>query len=115
MAGKKYRNSLAKVDREKYYEIDATFKDFEAKLETYKQEKIEIKENIELQSQKVYDDYVSRARERAKRNDAIALAKANEKLEASKVKHQEAMAEMKKHYEKNKDIWVDELVNRVIQ
>ena len=78
-------------------------------------EKIEIKENIELQSQKVYDDYVSRARERAKRNDAIALAKANEKLEASKVKHQEAMAEMKKHYEKNKDIWVDELVNRVIQ
>ena len=29
---------------EKYYEIDAFFKDFDAKLETYKQEKIEIKE-----------------------------------------------------------------------
>ena len=78
-------------------------------------EKIKFKEDIETQRQKVYEDYVKQARERAKRNDAIALAKANEKLEASKVKHQEAMAEMKKHYEKNKDIWVDELVNRVIQ
>ena len=29
---------------EKYYEIDAKFKDFDSKLETYKQEKIEIKE-----------------------------------------------------------------------
>jgi len=29
---------------EKYYEIDATFKDFESKLETYKKEKLEIKE-----------------------------------------------------------------------
>ena len=29
---------------EKYYEIDAIFKDFNSKLETYKQEKIEIKE-----------------------------------------------------------------------
>lgn len=96
----------------KIVEMDEKTRQLEAKTQ---KEKIEIKENIELQSQKVYNDYVSRARERAKRNDAIALAKANEKLEASKVKHQEAMAEMKKHYEKNKDIWVDELVNRVIQ
>lgn len=96
----------------KIVEMDEKTRQLEAKTQ---KEKIKIKENIELQSQKVYDDYVSRARERAKRNDAIALAKANEKLEASKLKHQEAMAQMKKHYEKNKDIWVDELVDRVIE
>ena len=78
-------------------------------------EKIEIKENIEIQRQKVYDDYVSQARERAKRNDAIALAKANEKLEESRAKHQQAMEKMKVHYEANKETWVNELVSRVIQ
>ena len=35
---------------EKYYEIDAYFKDFEAKLETYKNKKIEIKEKVEAQN-----------------------------------------------------------------
>lgn len=34
---------------EKYYEIDAFFKDFDAKLETYKNEKIEIKEENHAQ------------------------------------------------------------------
>ena len=34
---------------EKYYEIDAYFKDFEAKLETYQNKKIEIKEETEAQ------------------------------------------------------------------
>ena len=35
---------------EKYYEIDAYFKDFDAKLETYKNEKIKITEEIEAQN-----------------------------------------------------------------
>ena len=38
---------------EKYYEIDAYFKDFSAKLDTYKNEKIEIKE--EQEAQKIID------------------------------------------------------------
>ena len=35
---------------EKYYEIDAYFKDFEAKLETYQNKKIEIKEEVQAQT-----------------------------------------------------------------
>lgn len=35
---------------EKYYEIDAYFKDFDSKLETYKNEKIEIKEESQAQA-----------------------------------------------------------------
>lgn len=35
---------IASFNIEKYYEIDAMFKEFQSKLETYKQEKIEIKE-----------------------------------------------------------------------
>ena len=37
-------NEIKAFNIEKYYEIDAYFKDFEAKLETYKNEKLEIKE-----------------------------------------------------------------------
>ncbi len=95
----------------KVVEMDEKARQLEAQTQ---KEKIEIKENIELQSQKIYNDYVNQARERAKRNDAIALAKANEKLEESKKNHQEALAKMKEHFETNKEIWVDELVNRVI-
>lgn len=95
----------------KVVEMDEKARQLEAQTQ---KEKIEIKENIEIQRQKVYDDYVSQARERAKRNDAIALAKANEKLEESRAKHQQAMEKMKAHYEANKETWVNELVSRVI-
>lgn len=95
----------------KVVEMDEKARQLEAQTQ---KEKIKFKEDIETQRQKVYEDYVKQARERAKRNDALALSKANEALQQSKEKHQQAMADMKAHFEANKDIWVDELVNRVI-
>ena len=49
-----YLREIKAFNIEKYYEIDAYFKDFEAKLETYKNKKIEI--STEEEANKIIKD-----------------------------------------------------------
>ena len=79
------------------------------------QEKVSIKEQIELQRKKVHDEYVEQARIRAKKNDQMAQEKAEKQLEESVKKHQEALSKLKEQFNLNCDAWVEEIVKRVIE
>ncbi len=92
-------------------EMDQKARDMEAQAQ---QEKINIKEEIEIQKQKVHDDYVEQARIRAEKNDAIAREQAEKRLAESTKKHKESLTNLNEQYNKNCDKWVDEIVARVI-
>ncbi len=94
----------------KVVEMDEKARELEAQAQ---QEKINIKEEIEAQRQKVYDDYIEKARVRAKKNDEIARQKADEQLAKATEKHKEMMAKLKEQFDLNCDKWVQELFDRV--
>lgn len=96
----------------KVVKMDEKARELEARAQ---QEKLTIKEEIEAQKQKVYDDYIEKARIRARKNDEIEQKSAEEQLARSKEKHNEAMAKMKERFDLNCDKWVDEIVARVTQ
>ena len=96
----------------KVVEMDEKARELEAQAQ---QEKVSIKEKIELQRKKVHDEYVEQARIRAKKNDQMAQEKAEKQLEESVKKHQEALSKLKEQFNLNCDAWVDEIVKRVIE
>lgn len=96
----------------KVVEMDEKARELEAQAQ---QEKIRIKEEIEAQRQKVYDDYIEKARIRANKNDELARQKADEQLIKATEKHKEMMAKLKEQFDSNCDKWVQELFERVIQ
>lgn len=96
----------------KVVEMDEKARELEARTQ---QEKISIKEEISEQKQKIYEDYIEKARIRARKNDDLEQKHAEEQLAESKERHAEAMTEMKKHFDLNCDKWVDEIVRRVTE
>lgn len=96
----------------KVVEMDEKARELEAQAQ---QEKISIKEEIEAQRQKVYNDYIEKARIRAKKNDEIAQKQAEEKLAKSREKHLTMMSKLKEQFDANCDKWVDEIVSRVTE
>ncbi|MDY3861565.1 MAG: hypothetical protein SOZ45_03270 [Ruminococcus sp.] len=96
----------------KVVEMDEKARELEAQAQ---QEKVSIKEQIELQRKKVHDEYVEQARIRAKKNDQMAQEKAEKQLEESVKKHQEALSKLKEQFNLNCDAWVEEIVKRVIE
>lgn len=94
----------------KVVEMDEKARELEAQAQ---QEKINIKEEIEIQMQKVYDDYIEQARLRVKKNDEIARQKANEQLAKATEKHKEMLTKLKEQFDSNCDKWVQELFDRV--
>lgn len=83
--------------------------------EQSQQEKISIIEEIEVQRQKVYDNYIEQARIRAKINDELARQKADENLAKATEKHKETMTKLKEQFDAKCDKWVQEIFDRVIQ
>lgn len=83
--------------------------------EQAQQEKISIKEEIEAQKKKVYDDYLEKARIRARKNDEIEQKSAEEQLQKSRERHKIALTKLKEDFDANCDKWVDEIVSRVTQ
>lgn len=95
----------------KVVDMDKKARELEAQAQ---QEKVSITEAIEAQKQKVYDDYIEKARVRAKVNDQLVQEKAEKQFAESQKKQQEMMAKLKEQYNSNSDKWVDEIVKRVI-
>ncbi|MCH5300104.1 MAG: hypothetical protein J1E56_02205 [Ruminococcus sp.] len=96
----------------KVVEMDEKARELEAQTQ---QEKINIKEEIEAQRQKVYNDYIEKARIRAKKNDELARQKADENLAKATEKHKEMMLKLKEQFDSNCDKWVQELFERVTE
>lgn len=77
-------------------------------------EKAAAEQEIIETKQKIYNDYIERAKDRVRKNLEIDKANAEKNWEATKAKHQTACDNLDKMYEENHQNWVDEIVCRVL-
>lgn len=81
----------------------------QAELDKYNSE-----QEIEAQREKIYRDYIERARERIEKNIAVDRKIASEELLAYSEKVASAKDDMQRLYHENSDKWVEEIVARVL-
>lgn len=78
------------------------------------QEKAATEQEIIATKQKIYDDFINRAKERVEKNLEADRADAEKSWEITKAKHQSALIGLDAMDRENHDKWVDEIFNRVI-
>lgn len=77
-----------------------------------KLEKIRSEEEVEKLREQIYNDYISRARDRIEKNTAVQQERADAYLKEYEERAQAARQAMRGLYGENKDKWVDEIVRR---
>ena len=73
------------------------------------------KEKIERQSREMYDKYMAEAMETVHKNDAQEELKSEKAWLDVATRQHSAMIKLKSDFDNNRDRWVDEIVNRVIE
>ena len=82
--------------------------------EEAEQNKIKSEKEIEELREKIYSDYIERAKERIDKNIAVDREYAEESLKEYAEKVSQAESDMKALYAEKGDQWVDEIVSRVL-
>lgn len=82
--------------------------------EKAQQEKAATEKEIIETKEKIYNDYINRANDRVKKNLEVDRANAQKQWEITQVKHTKAMEQLEREYDGNCDLWVEQIVNRVI-
>lgn len=82
--------------------------------EKAQQEKAATEKEIIETKEKIYNDYINRANDRVKKNLEVDRANAQKQWEITQAKHEQALEQLDREYDNNCDLWVDEIVNRVI-
>ncbi len=82
--------------------------------EQAKKEKAATEQEIIEIKQKIYDDYITRAKDRVRKNLEIDKANADKEWEATQEKHKSISQKLDSTFEENHDNWVDSIVSRVI-
>lgn len=82
--------------------------------ESAEQDKLNSEAEIEELRQKIYNDYIKRAKERVEKNATVDRHIAQEEYDAYAEEVARLKAQLSETYEKNKDRWVSEIVNNVI-
>lgn len=77
-----------------------------------KDEKIKSEEEVERLKDQIYNDYITRAKDRIEKNIAVDRANADKRIAASKERTEQMKEEMNRLYSEKKDSWVDEIVQR---
>ena len=95
----------------KIIEMDANARRIKQAAE---QDKLNSEAEIEELRQKIYDDYIKRAKERVEKNIAVDRQLAQEEYDAYKDQAERIKTELNESYKQNKDRWVSEIVNNVI-
>ena len=95
----------------KIIEMDANARRIKQAAE---QDKLNSEAEIEELRQKIYDDYIKRAKERVEKNIAVDRQLAQEEYDAYKEQAERIKTELNESYKQNKDRWVSEIVNNVI-
>lgn len=82
--------------------------------EEAEQNKIKSEKEIEELREKIYSDYIERAKERIEKNIAVDREYAEKSLSEYTEKVELAEKDMQALYHDNGDKWVDEIVSRVL-
>lgn len=77
-------------------------------------DKIKSENEIKELRQKIYDDYIERAKERVEKNIAVDQQRSDEALAAYRENINRAKEKMLNSYTQNKDKWVGEIVERAL-
>ena len=77
-----------------------------------KDEKIKSEEEVEQLKEQIYNDYITRAKDRIEKNIAVDRANADKRIAALQERTAKMKAEMDRLYSEKKDGWVDEIVKR---
>lgn len=77
-------------------------------------EKAATEQEIIETKKRIYDDYIERAKDRVRKNLEVDKANAEKEWEKTSLKHQATSENLDKMYEENRDLWVDQIVSRVI-
>ncbi len=90
--------------------------DEKVRLETQKaeQNKADTFKSISEKKDAIYNDYITRARERIESDYKTELKRSEEKLRTVQNKQKECLTLMEEMYRQHCDKWVDEIVERVI-
>ena len=92
-------------------EMDANARRMKEEAE---RDKLSSEAEIEELRQKIYDDYITRAKERVEKNISIDRHNAEEAYAAYAAEVERLREEMQATYHKNKDAWVTEICDHVI-
>ena len=95
----------------KIIEMDANARRIKQAAE---QDKLNSEAEIEELRQKIYDDYIKRAKERVEKNIAVDRQLAQEEYDAYKEQAERIKTGLNESYKQNKDRWVCDIVNNVI-
>lgn len=82
--------------------------------EEAERDKLSSEAEIEELRQKIYDDYITRAKDRVEKNISIDRHNAEEEYAVQEEQVQRLKDEMLTRYAQNKDAWVDMIVSHVI-
>ncbi len=77
-------------------------------------EKIRSEQEVEELREKIYNDYIVRARERVEKNIAVDREHADQRLEAFRTETAEKQRQMHQLLDEHKQAWVDEIVRRAL-
>lgn len=77
-------------------------------------EKAATEQEIIETKKKIYNDYIDRAKDRVRKNLEVDRANAEKEWEKAQAKHQETLISLDNMYNENHDLWVNQIVERVI-
>lgn len=77
-------------------------------------EKAATEQEIIETKKKIYNDYIDRAKDRVRKNLEVDRANAEKEWEKAQAKNQETLVNLDKMYSENHDMWVNQIVERVI-
>ena len=77
-----------------------------------KTEKLKSEEEVDRLREQIYNDYITRAKDRIEKNMAVDQQHADEKLAAYREQTASAKQEMQQTYEREHERWVDTIVSR---
>ncbi len=82
--------------------------------EDAQKEKAQLEKDIIKTKETIYNDYIERARKRIDINEKTDIENANKKTAEIKANQSEIIKKLEDSYSKNGDIWVNEIVKRVL-
>lgn len=95
----------------KIVEMDEKARELTAEAQ---REKAMSEQDIAKAKEKIYNDFIERARRRIKLNEETERKAAEETWKQSEAKHQETLRQLEQERVENSGKWADEIVKRVL-
>lgn len=83
--------------------------------EAAERDKLSSEQEIEDLRKQIYDDYITRAKDRVEKNIAVDMQQAEEQLSEYHERARRILASMRESYSLNGQKWVDEIVADVLE